>query len=252
MISGDILTISDPEKFSFENMEDLVSLVSLKWWYIRHCQISSALTPSPHLFPLTLPGSLHNPFKTPSWTQPPPMNWSQSAFHISVATASSPVTTVREHSYFLLFLLSLCLPSRSFHFSLLPQTLIYIPFRSTSIPLLFHLPLAFRSVLTIPVHPRSLDSLQTCAHTSGLVGPTFPHFSYPFSSYSHFLRSLAQLLCIPLHLLSHAPAHSLWYLLDLWRVYYTVLPLFSHTSTVHTSHPSMEDPYLVLFESCLC
>ncbi|KAF4566597.1 hypothetical protein EYR36_012028 [Pleurotus pulmonarius] len=92
-ISGDILAISDPEEFSFENTEDWVSLIALKRWYIRHCQLSSALTPSPHPFPLTLPGSSHDPFRTPSRTRSPPTNQARSASRLSVVTTSSPVTT---------------------------------------------------------------------------------------------------------------------------------------------------------------
>ncbi|KAF9494598.1 hypothetical protein BDN71DRAFT_1507567 [Pleurotus eryngii] len=92
-ISGDILAISDPDEFSFENAKDWVSLVALKCWYIRHCQISTASTPSPHPFPLTLPGTSQDPFKTPSRTHSTPTNRAISASHLSAMTTSSLVTT---------------------------------------------------------------------------------------------------------------------------------------------------------------
>ena len=61
------------------------------------------------------------------------------------------VDSVRGHSYFLLFPLSLCPPPRSFLFSFIPRTLTYIPFipfRSLSFPL------PFRPLLSHPSHAR--------------------------------------------------------------------------------------------------
>ena len=199
--------------------------------------------------------------KMPDWAPGPILGKASSSVMVegSGECRDCKSCTVRGHSYFLLFPLSLSLPPCSF---LLPSshgllhTFLSFPF----VPFPSH----FLSAHSLRIRAKSGDSevfpnfgLARTRSDSSIHFGARPGYLYTLSPLHYSSPLLSQVAgTTPVHSpstsLSHAPSYLVIFVRTCGWCTVQLSLHSSHATTVYTSLPSMENPYPVLFGFSLC